>query len=92
MESKTPLWMTIIILIFLLPVFSFPLLLGNIPAGDDGAKLFVWLYPFYMILSAWLAWSAFPRRSYISWILLILMGLSTAAVWTLVLHPMDVVM
>ena len=45
-----------------------------------------------MILSAWLAWSAFPRRSYISWILLILMGLSTAAVWTLVLHPMDVVM
>lgn len=87
---KTPLWMTVVIIIFLLPVFTFPLLLANLPAGDEAVKLFVWIYPFYMVLSAWLAWNAYPRRSYVSWILLILMGLSTAAVWTLELHPMPI--
>lgn len=81
--------MTVIILIFLLPVFAFPLLLANIPGGDEAVKTFVWIYPFYMLLSAWLAWSAYPRRPYVSWILLILMALSTAAVWTLELHPID---
>lgn len=87
---KTPLWMTVVIIIFLLPVFAFPLLLANLPAGDEAVKLFVWIYPFYMVLSAWLAWNAYPRRSYVSWILLILMGLSTAAVWTLELHPIPI--
>lgn len=29
---KTPLWMTVIIIIFLLPVFAFPILLANLPA------------------------------------------------------------
>ena len=88
---KTPLWMTVIIIIFLLPVFAFPILLANLPASDEAVRLFVWFYPFYMVLSAWLAWNAYPRRSYISWILLILMGLSTVAVWTLELHLMDIV-
>lgn len=89
MQRKPPVWMTVIILIFLLPVFSFPMLLANIPAGDEGAKTFVWIYPFYMLLSAWLAWSGYTRRSYVSWILIALMALSTAAVWTLVLHPVE---
>lgn len=84
--------MTVIIVIFLLPVFTFPLLLANIPAGDESAKTFMWIYPFYMLLSAWLAWSAYPRRSYVSWILLILMALSTAAIWIMVSQPMAVVM
>lgn len=86
-NSKTPLWMTVLIIIFLLPVFSFPVLAANIPSGDETAKTFVWIYPFYMLLSAWLAWSAYPSRSYVSWILLLLMALSTAAVWTIELHP-----
>ena len=46
--------MIAIILLFLLPVFSFPVLLGNIAEGDEAAKTFVWIYPFYMLLSAWL--------------------------------------
>ena len=91
MPQTTPIWLTLIIIVFLLPVFSCPFLIGNLPAGDEVAKTFVWIYPFYMVLSAWLAWSAYPRRPYVSWILLILMALSTMAVWTIVLHPMDVV-
>lgn len=76
--------MIAIILLFLLPVFSFPVLLGNVAEGDEAAKTFVWIYPFYMLLSAWLAYSAYSTRSYVSWILLILMALSTLAVWLLV--------
>ncbi|MBD5266510.1 MAG: hypothetical protein HDR85_04735 [Bacteroides sp.] len=89
MKQRTPLWMTLVILLFLLPVFSFPVLLGNIPADDETAKTFVWIYPFYMLFSAWLAWNAYPTRSTVSWILIILMALSTAAVWLLVSisHP-----
>lgn len=90
MPDRPPIWMTVIVIIFLLPVFSFPLLLANIPSGDEAVKTFVWIYPFYMLLSAWLAWNAYPRRSYVSWILLLLMALSTVAVWTLELHPMEV--
>lgn len=86
-KQRPPVWMIVLIIIFLLPAFSFPILAANIPAGDEAVKTFVWLYPFYMLLSAWLAWSAWPGRQYVSWILLVLMGLSTAAVWTLVLHP-----
>ncbi|MDE5988126.1 MAG: hypothetical protein K2F88_03840 [Duncaniella sp.] len=86
-KQRPPLWMTLLIILFLLPAFSFPVLAANIPAGNEAVKTFVWLYPFYMLLSGWLAWSAYPGRSYISWILLLLMALSTAAVWTLVLNP-----
>lgn len=85
-RQRPPVWMTVLIILFLLPAFSFPVLATNIPAGNDAVKTFVWLYPFYMVLSAWLAWSAWPGRPYISWILLVLMAMSTAAVWILALN------
>ena len=78
---RPPIWFIIIIIIFLLPVFSFPKLLSLVAPGDDGALTFVWIYPFYMLLSAWLAYSAYRTRTYISVILLLLMALSTAAIW-----------
>ena len=60
-KQRPPVWMIVLIIIFLLPAFSFPILAANIIPC--------------------------PARQYVSWILLVLMGLSTAAVWTLVLHP-----
>lgn len=88
-DQRTPMWMTALILIFLLPTFAFSLLLSNLPYGDEAVRTFVWIYPFYMLFSAWLSWTAYPTRSYLSWILLILMGLSTAAIWMLVLNPVE---
>lgn len=87
MKTKTPVWMTIVIIIFLLPVFAFPVLLADLPVGDTPLKTFVWIYPFYMLLSAWLAWNAYPQRPYVSWILLTLMALSSMAVRFLEVCP-----
>jgi len=83
MNRQPPLWMTAIIIIFLIPVFLLPVLLDSLPEGDGPTKTFVWIYPFYMLLSAWLAYSAYGDRRHISWILLMLMALSTAALWIL---------
>lgn len=86
-KQRPPLWMTMLIIVFLLPAFSFPVLVANLPAGEETVKTFVWIYPFYMLLSAWLAWSAYQTRPYVSWTLLLLMALSSAAVWALVMNP-----
>ncbi len=75
--------MTILIIVVLLPVFSLPALLDTVPAGDDSLRTIVWCYPFYMLLSGYLAWFAYPQRPTVSWILIALMILSTIAVWLL---------
>ena len=87
MPDKTPLWMTLLILLLTLPVFSLPILLSNLPEGDTSLRAIVWCYPFYLLLSAYLAWQAYPRRQTVSWILIVLMVLSTAAIWMLVVNP-----
>ncbi len=83
MPTKTPTWMTILIIVVLLPVFSLPALLDTVPAGDDSLRTIVWCYPFYMLLSGYLAWFAYPQRQTVSWILIVLMILSTIAIWML---------
>lgn len=75
--------MTILIIVVLLPVFSLPALLDTVPAGDDSLRTIVWCYPFYMLLSGYLAWFAYPQRPTVSWILIALMVLSTIAIWML---------
>lgn len=83
MPTKTPIWMTILIIIVLLPIFSLPMLLDQVPADDSSLKAIVWCYPFYLLLSGYLAWFAYPQRPNVSWILIVLMALSSIAVWML---------
>ncbi len=84
--GRPPLWVTILIIIFLLPVTAFPVMLNHAAPGSE-TLTFVWIYPFYMLLSAWLAYNAYASRSYITVVLLALMALSTAALWILLLNP-----
>lgn len=79
--GKTPAWMTVLIVVLMLPVFSLPALLSAIPPDDSGMKTIVWCYPFYVIFSGWLAWQCYPQRREVSWILLVLMVMSHAAMW-----------
>lgn len=83
MQKKTPVWMTILIILVLLPIFSLPALLDTVPADDDSLRTVVWCYPFYLLLSGYLAWFAYPQRPTTSWILIALMVLSTIAIWML---------
>lgn len=62
-----------------LPVLAFPwLLTGDVPSGEYHTLL--WLYPFYVLLSAWCAWKCYASRPALAWILVVLMWLSHAAV------------
>ena len=79
--GKTPVWMTVVIIVIMLPVFSFPSLLSALPDGDSGMKTIVWCYPFYVLLSGWLAWQCYPSRPEVSRILIVLMVMSHVAMW-----------
>ncbi|MDE6556727.1 MAG: hypothetical protein K2K55_07175 [Duncaniella sp.] len=77
----------VLVIILALPLFSTPLILSAAPDADSPLVLFGWMYPFYLIASAWLAWKVYPRRQDLAWILVILMVMSTAAMWWLATHP-----
>ena len=81
---SVPKWVTFLIIIFTLPIFTLPSLLAQCPPDAGGTRTLVWIYPFYMILSAYLAWRAYVQRPYVTWILLALMILSSIAMQILV--------
>ncbi len=83
-STDAPLWVKILIIVLILPVFSTPALLSALPQGHDEWRTIVWGYPFYLLLSGWLAWISYNSRPSIAWILMILMVLSTVAMWYLV--------
>lgn len=85
--NKTPVWMTGIIIVVTLPALATPFLLNYLPAdAAESARMLTGIYPFYMLLSGWLAWKAYPQRSYVSWVLVAVMLLSTLAIVSLVTH------
>ena len=86
--SKTPVWMTVLIIVCMLPVFSLPSLLSAVPSdGGQNLKTFLWLYPAYVIVAGYLADVCYPTRRYMTWILLVLMLMSHYAMWILVRMP-----
>lgn len=85
-RPHAPLWMTVLIIVCMLPVLAFPSLLSAAPS-DSGPETLLWLYPLYVIASGVCAWICYPARKEVAWILLILMILSHAAMWALVTSP-----
>ena len=62
-KQRPLLWMTMLIIVFLLPAFSFPVLVANLPAGEETVKTFVWNKPVYLLNSAGLDSSADQTRT-----------------------------
>lgn len=88
--NKTPVWMTVLIVIVALPALATPFLINNLPAdAAETVRMLTGIYPFYMLLSGWLAWKAYPQRSYVSWVLVAVMLLSTLAVVSLVTYSIN---
>lgn len=81
-NNRPPLWVVIVTVIAMLPVLAFPVLLDS-PADDDETKALLWLYPLYVIVSGVCAVICYRQRPEVTWILLILMILSHAAMWIL---------
>lgn len=84
-RSRIPAWVTVVIIICMLPVLAFPTML-SMTMPDSPARTFVWFYPFYVIASGVCARICWRQRRDVMWILLILMLLSHLAMWMLVLN------
>ncbi len=83
---STPRWMIAVIVIVLLPVFQFPFLLADCPDVSI-VRTLLWIYPFYCLVAAFLAYQCYPQRHAMTWILLALMVLSHISVWLLTTNP-----
>ena len=81
-NTKAPLWLIIVTVIAMLPVLAFPVLLDS-PAGNEETKALLWLYPLSVLVSGVCAVICYRQRPEVTWILLILMILSHAAMWIL---------
>lgn len=87
-HAKPPTWVTILILILALPIFQLPWLMGE-TGSDNPAHTLVTIYPFYVILSAYLAYICYATRPLVSWILMCLMVLSHLSMAYLALNPIQ---
>lgn len=82
-KEKCPVWMTVLIIVLCLPLFSFPALLSMLPQGCETLGI---LYPFYVIGTGVCAWICYPSRKTVTWILLSLMVLSHLGIWWLAFY------
>lgn len=83
-RPSTPLWFKILVIVMMLPAAGFPLLVSALSSdADDTVKLLVWFYPAYMIASGVCARMCYVDRREVSWVLIALMVLSTAAIYWL---------
>lgn len=87
-KINTPRWFLLIVILLLLPLGQFPYLL-SLCRPDSPARTFLWVYPFYALLSAYLAYICYPQRRAIAWILLIILILSHISLWMLVTTPIE---
>ncbi len=83
-DYKVPWWMIALIILLVLPAGQFPVLLANCPAGFPIVRALVWIYPFYVVVAAYLAYLCYPRRQLMTWILLALLVMTHIAIWMLV--------
>lgn len=81
-NKKFPIWVKIVIIIVSLPVFMLPLIISQCnEITYEGFKLFLFLYPIYIISSAIMAWISYKTRPEISIVLIILMLFTHIAIW-----------
>lgn len=77
-REKTPWWVIAIIIIAMAPALVVPVAAGNVP--DSGTpRYLLWFYPAYVIATGVCACITYPERSYLTWILLVLLLMSHAA-------------
>ncbi len=84
-RRRVPVLFTVIVTIIALPALLLPTFIAL--AEDEMAeskKIFMWLFPFYLIVGAYLAWQCYGRRTVMSWILLALMFMTDCAMILLI--------
>lgn len=84
-HDSTPRWKKIIIAVSIVPLLWWPVSLlhdtGYLFTGTK--RVLMMLFPFYALLSVWIAWYCRNDRPEVMWILLVLLWMSYAAIFTL---------
>lgn len=86
MESETPLWFKILVVVLMMPVAGLPTLLSSMGGVENPVKMLIWLYPAYVLVTGICATMCYRSRRELSWILLVLMLLSHLGVYYLALR------
>ncbi|MBQ7854407.1 MAG: hypothetical protein IJ352_10695 [Muribaculaceae bacterium] len=83
-KIKFPLWAKLLIIISALPVVSLPMIINQCSAARyEEIKMFLMIYPLYVLASAVMAWISYRQRREVSLILIVVMLLTHAAMWLL---------
>lgn len=83
-KIKFPLWAKLLIIISTLPVVSLPMIINQCSAARyEEIKMFLMIYPLYVLASAVMAWISYRQRREVSLILIVVMLLTHAAMWLL---------
>lgn len=77
---KAPNWFGALCIVLALPLFQLPSLLSACPPEPAELRVILWIYPFYAVLAAYLAWLCYGPRRVLAWILLCLLVMSHVAI------------
>ena len=80
---RVPAWMYFIIALCMIPGLCFPWAVSLLQDPNPIVRGLVWFYPAYVLLSCFLAWQCYGRRTVMTWIVLVLLVLSHAGFYTL---------
>ena len=72
-----------VIVLCIIPAFSLPLFSSLAESSDATVRILIKLYPLYVIMSAFLAWQLYGRRTMLCWLVLILLVLTHACFYYL---------
>ncbi|MBE6317363.1 MAG: hypothetical protein E7081_00080 [Bacteroidales bacterium] len=83
-KQQFPLWVKAVIIISSLPIALLPIIIDWCSGvAIEGIKIFLVIYPFYVVASANMAWMSYRSRPEITAILIVLMVLTHIAMWVL---------
>lgn len=74
--KRVPWWMWVVIVVCMLPGVAFPAMVSLVESDNPIVRGLVWFYPAYVLMSGFLAWQCYGRRTVMSWIILVLLVLS----------------
>lgn len=81
-SQKVPVYVLVLIIVAALPALLMPVLLSMSQSPlPEFKKLFMWLFPFYLIVAAFLSWQCYKyQRTVMAWILIVIMYLTDASI------------
>ncbi|MDE5800795.1 MAG: hypothetical protein K2H74_07225 [Paramuribaculum sp.] len=83
-----PRWFLLVVILSALPVFQLPMLIGA-ASPESPYRMWLWFYPIYVVVAAYLAWQCYPQRRTLAWVLVALMWMAHVCMWTLCFMPLE---